>query len=131
MGRKLTSPPSAPPQVKTLEVQKLDFTAEGAPPPGMVGPAAPQVDVPATQSAREQRSARHAGQVRPRLSRQSDVKLRRPGLPMTPASAVVTSAEPGALPSVPMQQAFKDTKQGLVDTDRGEEAGRTYRKLKR
>ena len=34
-------------------------------------------------------------------------------------------------PSAPMQQAFEDLARGLVDTDRGAEVGRTYKKLKR
>lgn len=37
----------------------------------------------------------------------------------------------GGIPSVPMQQAFRDLSRGLQDTDRGAEAGRTYNKLKR
>ena len=34
-------------------------------------------------------------------------------------------------PSEPMRQAYRDVTRGLQDTDRGAEAGRTYRKLKR
>ena len=37
----------------------------------------------------------------------------------------------GGIPSVPMQQAFRDLSRGLQDPDRGAEAGRTYKKLKR
>ena len=37
----------------------------------------------------------------------------------------------GGIPSQPMQQAYRDVKRGLIDTDRGVEAGRTYQKLKR
>ena len=36
----------------------------------------------------------------------------------------------GAIPSQPVQQAHQDLTRGLVDTDRGAEADRTYRKLK-
>ena len=36
----------------------------------------------------------------------------------------------GKVPSEPMKQASRDLKRGLVDTDRGAEAGRTYKKLK-
>ena len=36
-----------------------------------------------------------------------------------------------AKPSEPMQQAFRDLANGLQDTDRGAEVGRTYKKLKR
>ena len=42
--------------------------------------------------------------------------------------------QPGAtdgIVSVPMQQAYRDLSSGLVDTDRGVEADRAYRKLKR
>ena len=35
------------------------------------------------------------------------------------------------IPSPPVQQAYRDVKRGLQDTDRGAEAGRTYQKLKR
>lgn len=35
------------------------------------------------------------------------------------------------IPSEPMQQAYRDVTGGLQDTDRGPEAGRTYKKLKR
>lgn len=35
------------------------------------------------------------------------------------------------IPSAPVQQAYRDVKRGLEDTDRGAEAGRTYQKLKR
>lgn len=37
----------------------------------------------------------------------------------------------GGIASEPVQQAYRDVKRGLVDTDRGVEAGRTYQKLKR
>ena len=37
----------------------------------------------------------------------------------------------GGIASEPVQQAYRDVKRGLVDTDRGAEAGRTYQKLKR
>lgn len=37
----------------------------------------------------------------------------------------------GNVPSEPMQQAFQDVARGLQDTDRGSEADRTYKKLKR
>lgn len=35
------------------------------------------------------------------------------------------------IPSPPVQQAYRDVKRGLQDTDRGAEVGRTYQKLKR
>ena len=37
----------------------------------------------------------------------------------------------GGIASEPVQQAYRDVTRGLVDTDRGAEAGRTYQKLKR
>ena len=37
----------------------------------------------------------------------------------------------GGVPSQPVQQAYRDVKRGLVDTDRAAEADRTYDKLKR
>ena len=37
----------------------------------------------------------------------------------------------GGTPSEPMRQAYRDLERGLQDTDRGAEAGRAYRKLKR
>lgn len=33
-------------------------------------------------------------------------------------------------PAAPMRQAYRDLLHGLVDTDRGAEAGRTYKRLK-
>lgn len=39
-------------------------------------------------------------------------------------------AATGKVESKPMKQAFRDVARGLKDTDRGAEAGRTYRKLK-
>lgn len=72
--------------------------------------------------------------------------LRKAAVPVAPASprGVVTpsgvklpherdeSAEStGAVQSEAMQQAYRDLRRGLPDTDRGAEAGHTYRKLKR
>lgn len=37
----------------------------------------------------------------------------------------------GEEPAAPLQQAHRDLTRGLQDTDRGAEADRTYRKLKR
>jgi len=37
----------------------------------------------------------------------------------------------GERPSAPLRQAHEDLKQGLQDTDRGPEADRIYKKLKR
>ncbi len=123
----LKPPPAPPPHPKTLEEQKADFTAEGSPPPGKVGKDVPVVEEPAVASGAITRKPTHR---HPLLTRRNIGALRRAELPVTPATAVTTSPEPGAVPSVPMQQAFADVKQGLKDTDRAAEAGRTYRKLK-
>ena len=48
-------------------------------------------------------------------------------LPHERDESISTTAEPSAA----MQQAFEDIARGLVDTDRGVEVGRTYKKLKR
>ena len=37
----------------------------------------------------------------------------------------------GGVSRVPIQQAYRDLTRGMQDTDRGPEAGRLYRKLKR
>lgn len=37
---------------------------------------------------------------------------------------------PRDAPARPMRQAYRDLQRGLVDTDRGAEAGRTYQRLK-
>ena len=42
-----------------------------------------------------------------------------------------SSSMTDGIPSAPVQQAYRDVKRGLQDTDRGAEAGRTYQKLKR
>ena len=51
----------------------------------------------------------------------------KPALPQQPdVSPEASRAAPAAL----IQQAYRDLMQGLVDTDRGAEAGRTYKRLK-
>ncbi len=47
------------------------------------------------------------------------------------AAPVMPAADPGTVVSEPMQQAYRDISRGLKDTDRGAEAGRTYKKLKK
>lgn len=123
----LKTPPAPPPHVKTLDEQKTDFTSEGAPPPGKVGNDVPATAAPVmgADDIKRNSTRRH-----PLLTRSNIGTLQHAAEPVTPASAVTTSAEPGAVPSVPMQQAFADVKRGLTDTDRAAEAGRTYRKLK-
>ena len=67
-----------------------------------------------------------------------------PATPAAPAGGVVTPSDAklpherdesadsiGAVQSEAMQQAYRDLRRGLPDTDRGAEAGRTYSKLKR
>ena len=62
----------------------------------------------------------------------------RPGRPAKPAASLPKLPHErdesinttGTVASEPMEQAARDVKRGLVDTDRGAEAGRTYKKLK-
>jgi|GEM_PF-2647600 len=54
-------------------------------------------------------------------------------VPQEPALLQQRDAPPEAprvTPAAPIQQAYRDLMQGLVDTDRGAEAGRTYNRLK-
>lgn len=128
----LRKSPAPPPHTKTLDEQKTDFTAEGSPPPGKVGSTTPLADAPATTVAIPDATKRRNGDDT--LTRKSIERSRKartsPEPAITVETAVATSSEPGAVPSVPMQQAHQDVKRGLTDTDRGAEAGRTYRKLK-
>ena len=55
-------------------------------------------------------------------------KLAAPALPHERDEAVGMT---GGVPSRAVQQAYRDVKRGLVDTDRSAEAGRAYDKLKR
>ena len=55
-------------------------------------------------------------------------KLAAPELPHERDEAVGMT---GGVPSRAVQQAYRDVKRGLVDTDRSAEAGRAYDKLKR
>jgi hypothetical protein len=120
-----------PPHAKTLEEQKTDFTAEGSPPPGKTGKT-PDPDAPPSTAGSE--IARKPAHRHPLLTRKNIGQLRKQNqsqaTPVNVETAVTTSNEPGAVPSVPMQQAFVDINVGLKDTDRGAESGRTYRKLK-
>lgn len=99
----IRKPPAHVPGAKSLDQQKTDFTSEDAPPPGTAGIASH----PPAASA-----------VAPLVP---------PALPHERDQSVETA---GAIASVPMQQAQRDLARGLKDTDRGAEAGRTYRKLK-
>ncbi len=105
----LRTPPAPATKVKTIEQQNTDFTAEGSPPPGTVGKS---IRLKAKLVAPEKRQS--LGKPARRLPKAPDESI-------NPA---------GAIPSEPMKQAARDIKRGLVDTDRGAEADRTYRKLK-
>lgn len=121
-----TSPAPAT-KVKTIEQQNADFTAEGSPPPGTAGTSIPLKAPPLDKSAVSAKTMR----ARKRATL---------GLPtqLVPTQLVPTSPPlrddvidiVGKVPSEPMKQASRDLKRGLVDTDRGAEAGRTYKKLK-
>ena len=68
---------------------------------------------------------------------------RKPAAPAAPAGEVTpadtklpherdeSADSKGAVQSEAMQQAYRDLRRGLPDTDRGAEVGRTYGKLKR
>ena len=74
-----------------------------------------------------------AAALKPRIAgtirlKPSADKLAAPELPHERDEAVGMT---GGIPSQPVQQAYRDVKRGLVDTDRAAEADRTYDKLKR
>ena len=70
-------------------------------------------------------------------------KRRKPAAPVVPVDVIrlpdamlpherdQSTDSTGAIQSEAMQQAYRDLRKGLPDTDRGAEAGRTYGKLKR
>jgi hypothetical protein len=117
----IRTPPGHAPTVKSLDQQKTDFTSEGAPPAGKAGtanhaPADPAMPPLPTASGTGRASAPIgvAGKSKPELPHERD-------------EAISLS---GAVASAPMEQAYRDLAHGLKDTDRGAEAGRTYKKLK-
>ena len=118
-----TVPPPAP-KVKTLEQQNTDFTSEGSPPPGMVGTSIPAKVTPALPDVATASSKRKSGFTR------APIGVPRKPEPKLPHERDESVSTTGAIPSEPMQQAYRDIKHGLKDTDRGAEAGRTYKKLK-
>ncbi len=118
-----TSVASAPKvKIKAIEQQNTDFTAEGSPPPGTAGTSIPLKAPPPVKS-------RVSDNVMPGRKRATL------GLPKQVAAKLPHERDEtidivGKVPSEPMKQASRDLKRGLVDTDRGAEAGRTYKKLK-
>ncbi|MEO8103911.1 MAG: hypothetical protein ABI790_15415 [Betaproteobacteria bacterium] len=120
----LRTPPAPAVKVKTIEQQNTDFTAEGSPPPSALKSKTQLKDTPASavssdvlgQSPRGNRRARHGllGKLAAQLPHERD-------------ESIDTT---GTVSSEPMKQAARDIKHGLVDTDRGADMGRTYKKLK-
>jgi hypothetical protein len=120
----LRTPPAPAIKAKCIEQQNTDFTSEGSPPPGTVGTEVQltgTTPAPATPGALG-RAKR--GKARARLAVPTESA---PKLPHERDESINTA---GTISSEPMKQADRDVKGGLVDTDRGAEAGRTYRKLK-
>lgn len=116
-----TSPAPAP-KVKTIEQQNTDFTAEGSPPPGTAGTSIPMKAPPQKKSAVSGKSTRGRKRATLGLPKQLAPKL--------PHERVEFIDIVGKVSSEPMKQASRDLRRGLTDTDRGAEAGRTYKKLK-
>ena len=120
----LRTPPAPAIKAKSIEQQNTDFTAEGSPPPGTVGTLvqlAGTTPAPAKPGAMG-RPRRGNARARPAVPTESAPKL-----PHERDESINTA---GTIASEPMKQADRDIKRGLVDTDRGAEAGRTYKKLK-
>jgi hypothetical protein len=116
--------PTPAPKVKTLEQQNTDFTSEGSPPPGMAGTSIPAKVTPVLPVA-----AAAAGK-RKSVAARAPLAVPRESAPALPHERDESVDTTGTIPSEPMQQAYRDIKRGLKDTDRGAEAGRTYKKLK-
>ena len=114
--------PVAKPKVKTIEQQNTDFTAEGSPPPGTAGTLIPLKSPP-------QKKSGVAGNSTPGRKR-ATLGLPKQLAPKLPQQRDEIIDIVGKVPSEPMKQASRDLKRGLTDTDRGAEAGRTYKKLK-
>ena len=132
-------PFQAAPIPKTLADQKNDFTEEGAPPLGKLGSAIPDAVFPALpgdpKSKRRTRAMNKTAptdvppplppSVPPPLP--TSTRRPKPAVPISaPAPIPVTESKPTKI----MKQAERDITRGLKDTDRGPEAGRTYKKLK-
>jgi hypothetical protein len=116
------SPRSSAAKVKATEQQNADSTVEGSPPSGTTRTAIRLRAAPSPpDEAGVLRHSKHGN------TRVSDAKKTLPKLPHERDESIDTT---GAIASEPMKQAARDIKRGLVDTDRGAEAGRTYQKLK-
>jgi hypothetical protein len=121
--------PLHPLPAPTLADQESDFTEQGAPPPGETGkarhpPGKPKMpEVPATKSVHSDAAAtpiKSAVKTRVGAGIAPDLPNERDDMP----------TGNGAVSSEPMNQALRDIKHGLKDTDRGAEVDRTYQKLK-
>ena len=117
----IRTPPAPALKVKTMEQQNTDFTAEGSPPPGTAGTSIQLKATPPDKSG-VSGDAKRGRKREPLVPKQSAPKL-----PHERDESIDTV---GTISSEPMKQASRDIKRGLKDTDRGTEAGRTYKKLK-
>ena len=117
----IRTPPAPAPKLKTIEQQNTDFTAEGSPPPGTAGTSIQLKATPLDKSGVSGDSKRSRKRAPPVPSQSA------PKLPHERDESIDTA---GTIPSERMKQASRDIKRGLTDTDRGAEAGRTYKKLK-
>ena len=116
--------PTPAPKVKSLAQENTDFTSEGSPPPGIVGATIPATATPASPD-----EIARSGKSRPGLAR-VPLGVRKKAEAKLPQERHEPASTTGTIPSEPMHQAYRDIKHGLKDTDRGAEAGRTYKKLK-
>jgi hypothetical protein len=120
----LRTPPAPAIKARSIEQQNTDFTAEGSPPPGTVGTLVQLTDTTPVPAKSGAIGRARRGYPRARLAVPTESA---PKLPHERDESINTA---GTISSEPMKQADRDVKRGLVDTDRGAEAGRTYRKLK-
>ena len=114
--------PAPATKVKTIEQQNADFTAEGSPPPGTAGTSIPLKAPPLDKSGVSAKTMR--------ARKRATLGLPKQLVPTSPPLRDDVIDIVGKVPSEPMKQASRDLKRGLVDTDRGTEAGRTYKRLK-
>ena len=121
MARTLPAPVA---KQKNLAQQNVDFTSEGAPPP-----AAGLAPATKTSAAAPAITPTHPKRRSP--GRHADSPVTAKALkPQLPHDRDETASAMPAVVSEAMKQAQRDLARGLLDTDRGAEAGRTYRKLK-
>ena len=109
-------------KVRTMAQLDTDLTAEGSPPPGAVETSIQLKSTPPDRSG-VSGDAKHGRTRTPATV----PKNAAPKLPHERDESINTT---GTIPSEPMKQADRDLKRGLKDTDRGPEAGRTYKKLR-